>query len=184
MVCKSEWWSVLSGRHESHHMIPVGVVSCDPVRVGVSQRRTFFFPIDNFKQISHGVVHKNGETPAVIGQLAIVRADQLPTNGVSHLRPMQQHSREFNVCMLCNTCRGKGHKSLSEICTCASGPTVNTLWTELCYRKPETVEKVAGRTFLCWPLEVYSNWKPTLFWGFLIQANSGKHVILIYGIFF
>lgn len=108
MVCKSEWWSVLSGRHESHHMIPVGVVSCDPVRVGVSQRRTFFFPIDNFKQISHGVVHKNGETPAVIGQLAIVRADQLPTNGVSHLRPMQQHSREFNVCMLCNTTSAEG----------------------------------------------------------------------------
>lgn len=50
-VCKSECWSVLAGRHESHHMIPVGVVSCDPVRVGVSQRRTFFFTIDNFKQI-------------------------------------------------------------------------------------------------------------------------------------
>lgn len=106
-VCKSECWSVLGGRHESHHMIPVGVVSCDPLRVGVSQRRNFF-PIDNFKQISHGVVHKNGETPAVIGQVAIVRADQLPTNGVSHLRPMQQHSREFNVCMLCNTTSAVG----------------------------------------------------------------------------
>lgn len=109
MLCKSECWSVLAGRHESHHMIPVGVVSCDPVRVGVSQRRTFFFfLLITLNKFSHGVVPKNGETPAVIGQVAIVRADQLPTNGVSHLRPMQQHSREFNVCMLCNATSAEG----------------------------------------------------------------------------
>lgn len=51
VVCKSEWLSVLAGRHKRHNAVPVGVFFffCDLVMVGVSRRHELLC-ISNFNK--------------------------------------------------------------------------------------------------------------------------------------
>lgn len=137
----------------------------------------YFLLITLYKCHMAVVLHKNGETPAVIGHPAIVRADHLPTNGVSHLHLMQQHSREVTMCMPCNTTTtvGKDTKPHRDLHLCfrshckqaANWPLLQEPWKCFkCCRKDICVLAVRSLHQL----------KADLF--LVIKENSMQHMVL------